>query len=73
MLFPKCDYSVTLRDDFDFNQRVLGQPGDFHTGTGGLMFAEESRVNLVDGSEIIHILDKNRRLDHIGLVISGFL
>src|SRR5262249_3159174 len=52
-------------DDFDFDQSILGKTRDLDGRTGRRRHGEILSVDLVHGREVIHVLKKNRGLDHM--------
>ena len=55
-------------DNFDFDEQIARQAGDFNRGARGKGFAvgsEVGRVDRIHRREIVHVLEKDCSLDHL--------
>jgi hypothetical protein len=53
------DHSLNL------NENILREPSNLDTAPGGLGLAKELGVDLVDGDEVVHVLDKDGSLEDV--------
>ena len=63
-------------DDFDLDERIFGQAGNFDGGAGGRGDAFGRKVlpvNGIHGDEVIHVLDEDCGLDDVDEVDAGFI
>jgi len=56
--------ALDQRDEIDLNQSAPGKLACGHRGAGGLGGAEVLRVDFVHRSEVSHVFEKDRGLDH---------
>src|SRR5882724_2669600 len=60
-------------DDFDFDERVLRKPRDLHGRSRRRCRREVARIHFVHRPEIVHVLQENRRLNHVSHLRAGRL
>ena len=61
-----------MRDHFNLDQAALRQLRNLYAGPGRFVIAEEIGINPVHRGKIRHVFQKNRRLDDVFLMKSGF-
>jgi len=63
MLF--CGFALLDGDDFDFNESVLGQTGNFHCAAGRIVaFGEEGCIYRIHCSKVVHVAQEHGGLNN---------
>jgi len=70
-IFTRGTLTNQTGNALDFHQHVLGKSGHFDGRPGGLVIAERLFVDGVDDSEVVHRLEKHRRLHNFSQIAAG--